>query len=34
VRSCLGLFEDEFSELKLSATIDPRYIRSLLLRLD
>ncbi len=34
VRSCLGLFEDEFSELKLSVPIDPRYIRSLLLRLD
>ncbi len=34
VRSCLGLFEDEFSELKPSVAIDPRYIRSLLLRLD
>jgi hypothetical protein len=32
VHSCLRLLEEEFSELKLSATIDPRYIRSILLR--
>lgn len=34
VRSCLGLLEEEFSELKPNAEIDPRYIRSFLLRRD
>jgi Family of unknown function (DUF6178) len=34
VRSCLSLLEEEFSEIKASASIDPRYIRSLLLRRD
>ncbi len=34
VRSCLNLLEEEFSELEPSAPIDPRYIRSILLRAD
>jgi hypothetical protein len=34
VRSCLNILEEEFTELELSAPIDPRYIRSLLLRAD
>jgi hypothetical protein len=34
VRSCLNVFEEEFSELDPSAPIDPRYIRSILLRAD
>jgi Family of unknown function (DUF6178) len=34
VRSCLNVLEEEFSEIKFSAPIDPRYIRSLLLRAD
>jgi hypothetical protein len=34
VRSCLSLFEEEFSEIRPSAAIDPRFIRSLLLRQD
>ncbi len=34
VRSCLSMLEEEFSELDPSAPIDPRYIRSILLRRD
>ena len=34
VRSCTSLLEEEFSELKLSAEIDPRFIKSLLLKAD
>ncbi len=34
VRSCLSLFEEEFSEFSPDAAIDPRYIRGLLLRQD
>ncbi len=34
VRSCLNMLEEEFSELKLAAPIDPRFVRSLLLRPD
>jgi hypothetical protein len=34
VRSCLSLLEDEFCEFKPSAEIDPRFIRTLLLRRD
>jgi hypothetical protein len=34
VASCLNLFEEEFSEIKPSTPIDPRYIRSILLRSD
>jgi hypothetical protein len=34
VRSCLNVLEEEFAEIPPAATIDPRYIRSLLLRAD
>jgi hypothetical protein len=34
VRSCLNMLEEEFSELEPAAPIDPRYVRSLLLRAD
>src|SRR5579885_817401 len=34
VRSCLNVLEEEFAEIPPSAAIDPRYIRSLLLRAD
>ena len=34
VRSCLSLFEEEFSEISPNAPIDPRFIRGLLLRQD
>jgi hypothetical protein len=34
VRSCLNLLEEEFAELDPAVPIDPRYIRSLLLRAD
>jgi hypothetical protein len=34
VRSCLNVVEEEFAEIPPSAPIDPRYIRSLLLRAD
>ncbi|HEV3111028.1 MAG TPA: DUF6178 family protein [Candidatus Binataceae bacterium] len=34
VRSCLNMLEEEFSEIKVSEAIDPRYISTLLLRAD
>ncbi len=34
VRSCLSLLEDEFCEFRPKAEIDPRFIRTLLLRRD
>jgi uncharacterized protein DUF6178 len=34
VRSCLNVLEDEFADIKEGAPIDPRYIRSILLRAE